>query len=206
MFQVVSIGTQLTEALAGLERTREVLRERPEDEDPRRTVALPRPAGRGRVRGRRLRLRAGEAGAGGRLLPGRAGHGDRARGPVGRGQVHHHRPASPRSTRRTRGRVAGGRRRPRPPCGSTPTARSSASSCRRRSSSTARSARTWPSRGRARPRRRCWPPAGSRAWTSSPSASRGLRDDRGRARRQALRRPAAARLHRARASSPTRAS
>jgi ABC-type multidrug transport system fused ATPase/permease subunit len=41
MFQVVSIGTQLTEALAGLERTREVLRERPEDEDPRRTVALP---------------------------------------------------------------------------------------------------------------------------------------------------------------------
>jgi ABC-type multidrug transport system fused ATPase/permease subunit len=40
MFQVVSIGTQLTEALAGLERTREVLRERPEDADPRRTVAL----------------------------------------------------------------------------------------------------------------------------------------------------------------------
>src|SRR5688572_11671772 len=40
MFQVVSIGTQLTEALAGLERTREVLRERPEDADPRRAVAL----------------------------------------------------------------------------------------------------------------------------------------------------------------------
>ena len=41
MFQLVNIGTQLTEALAGLERTREVLRERPEDQDPRRTVALP---------------------------------------------------------------------------------------------------------------------------------------------------------------------
>jgi ABC-type multidrug transport system fused ATPase/permease subunit len=41
MFQLVNIGTQLTEALAGLERTREVLRERPEDEDPRRTVSLP---------------------------------------------------------------------------------------------------------------------------------------------------------------------
>jgi ABC-type multidrug transport system fused ATPase/permease subunit len=41
MFQLVSIGTQLTEALAGLERTREVLRERPEDQDPRRTVSLP---------------------------------------------------------------------------------------------------------------------------------------------------------------------
>jgi subfamily B ATP-binding cassette protein MsbA len=40
-FQVVTIGTQLTEAFAGLERTREVLSERPEDEDPRRTVTLP---------------------------------------------------------------------------------------------------------------------------------------------------------------------
>ena len=41
MFQIVNIGTQLTEALAGLERTREVLREKPEDQDPHRTVALP---------------------------------------------------------------------------------------------------------------------------------------------------------------------
>ena len=40
MFQLVNIGTQLTEALAGLERTREVLRERPEDQDPRRVVSL----------------------------------------------------------------------------------------------------------------------------------------------------------------------
>ena len=46
MFQIVAIGTQLTEALAGLERTREILRERPEDEDPRRTVALPSFGGR----------------------------------------------------------------------------------------------------------------------------------------------------------------
>jgi subfamily B ATP-binding cassette protein MsbA len=37
----VGIGTQLTEAIAGLERTREVLDERPEDSDPRRTVTLP---------------------------------------------------------------------------------------------------------------------------------------------------------------------
>ena len=41
MFQIVGIGTQLTEALAGLERTREVLAVRPEDQDPLRTVALP---------------------------------------------------------------------------------------------------------------------------------------------------------------------
>jgi subfamily B ATP-binding cassette protein MsbA len=38
--QVVNIGTQLSEALAGLERTREVLDERPEDQDPRRSRAL----------------------------------------------------------------------------------------------------------------------------------------------------------------------
>jgi ABC-type multidrug transport system fused ATPase/permease subunit len=38
---MVSIGTQLTEALAGLERTHEVLSERPEDADPKRTVVLP---------------------------------------------------------------------------------------------------------------------------------------------------------------------
>jgi ABC-type multidrug transport system fused ATPase/permease subunit len=41
IFQIVAIGTQLTEALAGLERTREILRERPEDQDPRRTLLLP---------------------------------------------------------------------------------------------------------------------------------------------------------------------
>lgn len=41
VFQVVNIGTQLTEALAGLDRTSEVLAEREEDHDPRRTVALP---------------------------------------------------------------------------------------------------------------------------------------------------------------------
>ena len=41
LFQVVSVGTQITEAVAGLERTREVLSETPEDEDPGRTVSLP---------------------------------------------------------------------------------------------------------------------------------------------------------------------
>ena len=40
MTQIVSIGTQLSEALAGLERTQEILHERPEDRDPRRTVRL----------------------------------------------------------------------------------------------------------------------------------------------------------------------
>jgi subfamily B ATP-binding cassette protein MsbA len=45
MFQIVAIGTQLTEAIAGLERTHEVLSEMPEDADPRRTVEI------GEVRG-----------------------------------------------------------------------------------------------------------------------------------------------------------
>jgi ABC-type multidrug transport system fused ATPase/permease subunit len=40
VFGVVGIGTQITEALAGLDRTHEVLSERPEDEDPLRTIAL----------------------------------------------------------------------------------------------------------------------------------------------------------------------
>ncbi|HTR96335.1 MAG TPA: ABC transporter ATP-binding protein [Candidatus Acidoferrales bacterium] len=42
VFQVVAIGTQLTEAMAGLERTREVLAELPEDTDPRRVARLER--------------------------------------------------------------------------------------------------------------------------------------------------------------------
>jgi ABC-type multidrug transport system fused ATPase/permease subunit len=38
--QITNVGTQLTEAFAGLDRTREVLRENREDEDPERTIAL----------------------------------------------------------------------------------------------------------------------------------------------------------------------
>ncbi len=41
VFQIVGIGTQLTEAFAGLDRTREVLSEVPEDDDPRRTIEMP---------------------------------------------------------------------------------------------------------------------------------------------------------------------
>jgi ABC-type multidrug transport system fused ATPase/permease subunit len=42
IFQIVAIGTQITEALAGLERTREILNEKPEDEIPGRTVRMDR--------------------------------------------------------------------------------------------------------------------------------------------------------------------
>jgi ABC-type multidrug transport system fused ATPase/permease subunit len=42
VFQIVNIGTQITEAITGLERTREVLNESKEDHDPNRTVVLGR--------------------------------------------------------------------------------------------------------------------------------------------------------------------
>jgi ABC-type multidrug transport system fused ATPase/permease subunit len=40
IMSIVQIGTQLTEALAGLERTQEIMHERPEDQDPHRTLPL----------------------------------------------------------------------------------------------------------------------------------------------------------------------
>jgi ABC-type multidrug transport system fused ATPase/permease subunit len=46
VFQIVNIGTQITEAITGLERTREILNESKEDKDPKRTVALGRVEGR----------------------------------------------------------------------------------------------------------------------------------------------------------------
>jgi len=44
--QIVGIGPLMTEALTGLERTREVLDENPEDQDPNRTIELHRIEGR----------------------------------------------------------------------------------------------------------------------------------------------------------------
>jgi subfamily B ATP-binding cassette protein MsbA len=42
VFQIVAIGTQITEAITGLERTREILDEKIEDETPGRDIKLPR--------------------------------------------------------------------------------------------------------------------------------------------------------------------
>ncbi|HTZ33017.1 MAG TPA: ABC transporter ATP-binding protein [Methylomirabilota bacterium] len=42
VFQIVNIGTQITEAVTGLERTREILNESKEDQDPHRTVSIAR--------------------------------------------------------------------------------------------------------------------------------------------------------------------
>lgn len=46
IIQMVAIGTQITEAFAGLERTQEILHERPEDQDPNRNLTLTDIAGR----------------------------------------------------------------------------------------------------------------------------------------------------------------
>jgi subfamily B ATP-binding cassette protein MsbA len=45
VFQIVAIGTQITEAITGLERTREILNEKLEDDEPSRTVNLDRVIG-----------------------------------------------------------------------------------------------------------------------------------------------------------------
>src|SRR5713226_6858294 len=45
VFQIVAIGTQITEAITGLERTREILNEKLEDDEPGRTVTLDRVSG-----------------------------------------------------------------------------------------------------------------------------------------------------------------
>jgi subfamily B ATP-binding cassette protein MsbA len=86
VFQIVAIGTQITEAITGLERTREILNETQEDDDPRRTVTLARSE-----------------------LPVRTGNGNGAGGPIRRGKIDHHRidRGVLRAEERTR---AGGRR------------------------------------------------------------------------------------------------
>ena len=92
IFQVVNIGTQMTEAMAGLDRTAEILGEQQEDDEPGRVMDLPPIDGRSALRRRPFRLRAGQAGAARHLVPCRAGDGDGAGGIVGLGEVDDHRP------------------------------------------------------------------------------------------------------------------
>ena len=67
--QIVTIGTQFTEGMAGLERTSEILDEKPEDDDPRRTLPIGTVRGEVRLRKRQLCLRGGQARAARRELP-----------------------------------------------------------------------------------------------------------------------------------------
>ncbi len=91
MSQIVSIGTQLTEGMAGLERTSDILAEKPRTHDPRRTVSIGNGARRSGVRGCGLRLHRGEAGAARRELPRAARKRDGAGRALRGGEVHDHR-------------------------------------------------------------------------------------------------------------------
>ena len=91
LFQVVGIGTQITEAIAGLERTREVLDETPGERRPEAHRHAAGNSRRGRLPGCDLRLRAGEDRAARHFIPRPARDRDRAGGIVGLRQVDHHR-------------------------------------------------------------------------------------------------------------------
>ena len=109
VFQVVGIGTQLTEAIAGLERTREVLDERPEDEDPRRTVTLPDIVGELAFDNVSFAYEPGKPVLQDVSFLLAAGDGDGAGGFVGLGEIHDHR-AGRGVSRAAVGARAGGRR------------------------------------------------------------------------------------------------
>ncbi len=109
VFQIVNIGTQLTEAFAGLDRTNEIMAELEENQSPGRTVKMPPIQGTVRFEDVEFAYDAGEAGAARRQLSGRAGNGDRAGGLVGIGQVHYHQPAL-RLPHAVQGPRSGGRR------------------------------------------------------------------------------------------------
>ena len=61
--QLVTIGTQLTEALAGLDRTTEIMNEREEDAEPSRTHSFGTINGDVEFKDVGLRIREGQAGA-----------------------------------------------------------------------------------------------------------------------------------------------
>ena len=170
LFQVVGIGTQLTEAIAGLERTREVLDETPEDEDPQPHSHAAGNSRRCRLRGRDLRLRADENRSARHFLSRPPWNGDSAGGLVRLGQVHHYRTDCRFSYAERR---AGSwlmrsifRR-----SGSSPIAPSWEWCCRIRSCSTEPFARTWPFPSPMRRKTRSCAPAPSPAWTSLPRSS-----------------------------------
>ena len=76
VFQMVNVGTQLTEALAGLDRTVEILSEKDEFADPDRTVTLEEIRGDVRFRRCSVLLRNGQAGVAWRFVRFATGNGD----------------------------------------------------------------------------------------------------------------------------------
>ena len=142
IFQIVGIGTQLTEGMAGLERTRELLAETREDADPRRTSDL------GPIRGDVAFEYVSFAYSEGKPVlhdvSFQAGPGTVTAlvGPSGAGKSTDHW-ADCRVLHADFGQSSGRWRRPFELCGSRAIARNWVSCCRKRFFSTAPSARTW---------------------------------------------------------------
>ena len=152
VIQIVSIGSQITEAFAGLERIREIRDELAEDAGDPTREPLPPIDGRVEFRDVSFEYEADVAGAARRLV--RLGRRERSTalvGPSGSGKstiiglvAAFHRPSSGHDPR--------GRPRPRQGPPRATTAARSAWCSRTTSSSTARSTRTSPTRGRTRAR------------------------------------------------------
>ena len=92
VFQIVNIGTQLTEAFAGLDRTGEIMAELEENQAPGRTLKMPPIHGTVAFDNVEFAYEAGQAGAARHQLRGRARHGHRAGGLLRFRQIHHHQP------------------------------------------------------------------------------------------------------------------
>ncbi len=90
--QIASVGPQMTEALAGLERTREVLSEKLEDQDPQRTERLDRVDGPSRIRRCGFRLRSRQTCSAQCEFRIRSRHFDGACRAIRRRKIHDHRP------------------------------------------------------------------------------------------------------------------
>ena len=91
VFQIVAIGTQLTEAITGLERTREILNEKAEDEDAGRTVTIERINGEIVFDKVDFCLRHWQTGSLRYQFPVSAGNGDCTGRPFWCRKIHHHR-------------------------------------------------------------------------------------------------------------------
>ncbi len=102
VFQIVNIGTQLTEAFAGLDRTGEIMAELEENQDPRRKLQDAADPGYGALRRCGVCVRARQASPARHQLSCRAGDGDGARGFIRFRQIDDHQPASAPFTRRRR--------------------------------------------------------------------------------------------------------
>ena len=104
VIQLANIGTQMTEAFAGLDRIREIRKMATEDQEDAHRLPMPDIARRGRVRRRDVRVQPGRAGAEARLVP-RAGRLDDG---AGRDRADRARARSSASSWRSTGRCPDG--------------------------------------------------------------------------------------------------